>query len=152
MIDGKDAVPSGEYLACSIHGFVTVKMNEDGALSNLATFQEELRKFFSMEDSKNVKYSMLFEACITCSTILCLDEVGALLLPNDTTDEAFNAYWLVYILFTNYFEIISIAIASLDVFLKKFVNDIVVNLWCSFGNCYLGYPTQLITLKISKQL
>ena len=37
---------------------------------------------------------------------------------------------------------ISIAIASLDVFSKKFANDIVVDLWCCFGNCYFGYPTQ----------
>ena len=107
--------------------------NEDGTLSDLATFQEALRKYFSMEDSMNVKYSMLFETYRTCSTTYRLDEVGASLLPSDVTNEDFNAYWLVYILFTNHFEIISIAIASLDAFSKKFVNDIVVNLWCCFG-------------------
>ena len=108
--------------------------NEDGTLGDLATFQEVLRKFFSMKDSMKVKYSTLFEAYIPCSTTLRLDEVGASLLPSDVTDEDFNAYWLVYILFTNRFEIIPIAIASLDVFSKNFVIDIVVNLWCCFAN------------------
>ena len=77
---------------------------------------------------------MLFETYMTCITTLRLDEVGSSLLPSYITDEDFNAYWLVYILFTNHFEIISIAIASLDVFSKKFVNDIVMNLWCCFDN------------------
>ena len=77
---------------------------------------------------------MLFETYMTCITTLRLYEVGSSLLPSYITDEDFNAYWLVYILFTNHFEIISIAIASLDVFSKKFVNDIVVNLWCCFDN------------------
>ena len=90
----------------------------------------------------NVKYSMLFETYRTSSTTLRLDEVGISLLQNDVTDEDFNAYWLVYILFINHFEIMSIAIASMDVLSKKFVNDIVVNLWCCFGNCYFGYPSQ----------
>ena len=85
--------------------------NEDGTLSDHATFQAVSRRFFSMK----VKYSMLFETYIFCSTTLRLDEVGASLLPSDVTDEDFNAYWLVYILFTNHFEILSIAIASLDV-------------------------------------
>ena len=85
--------------------------NEDRALRDLATFQEALRKFFSMEDSMNVEHSMLFETYRTSSTTLRLDEVGASLLPNDVTDEDFNAYWLVYILFTNKYETISIAIA-----------------------------------------
>ena len=116
--------------------------NEDGILSDLATFQEALRKCFSMEGSMNVKYSMLFETYRISSTTLCLDEVASSLLPSHVTDEDFNAYWLVCILFTNHFEIISIAIASLDVFSKKFVNDIVVNMWCCSGNCYFGYPTQ----------
>ena len=116
--------------------------NEDRTSRDLATFQEALRKFFSMEDSMSVKYSMLFETYRTSSTTLRLDEVGSSLRPSDVTDDDFNAYWLVYILFTNHFEIISIVIASLDVFSKKFVNDIVVNLWCCFGNCYFSHPSQ----------
>ena len=67
----------------------------------------------------NVKYRMLFEPYITCSTTLRLDAVGSSLLPSGVTDEAFNAYWLVYILYTNHFEITSIATASLDVFQRN---------------------------------
>ena len=115
--------------------------NEDRTSSELATFQEALFKFFSMEESMNVKYSMLFETYSYSSMTIRLDEVGSSLLPSAVTDEDFNAYWLVYMVFTNHFEIKSIAIALLDVFSKKFVNDIVVNLWCCFGNCYFGYPT-----------
>ena len=85
---------------------------------------------------------MLFETYITCSTTLRLDEVGPSLLPSDITDEDFSAYWLLYVLFANHFEIISIVIASLDGFSKMFVHDILVNLRCCFGNCYLRYPTQ----------
>ena len=103
-------------------------------MSDLATFQEASRRFSGMKDSMKEKYSMLFETYRTSSTTLRLDEVGSSLLPSDVTDEDFNAYWLVYRLFTNHFEIISFAIASLDVVSKKFVNDIVVNLWCCFGN------------------
>ena len=79
--------------------------NEDWTWTDLATFKEALRKFFSMEDSMNVKYSMLFETYITSSTTPRLDEVGSSLLPSDVTDEDFNAYWLVCILITNHLEI-----------------------------------------------
>ena len=103
---------------------------EDGVLNDLATFQEASRKFTNMKDSMKVKYSMLVETYTPCNTTLSLDEVGSSLLPSDLTDEGFNAYWLVYILFTNHFEMISTAIVPLDAFSKKFVNDIVVNLRC----------------------
>ena len=83
---------------------------KDGNLSDLATFQEASRRFTSMKESMKVKYSMLFERHIPCNMTLCLDKVGSVLLPSDLTDEGFNAYWLVYILFTNHFEIISIAL------------------------------------------
>ena len=108
--------------------------NENGTLNDLATFQAASHRFFSMKDSMKVKYSMLFKTYRASSSTLCFDEVGSSLLPSDVTDKNFNAYWLVYILFTNHFEIISLAIASLDVFSNTFVNDIVVNLWCCFGN------------------
>lgn len=52
------------------------------------------------------------------------DEVGSSLLPNDLTDEGFNAYWLLHMLVTNHFEIASIPIAPLCIFSNKFVNDI----------------------------
>ena len=64
--------------------------------------------------TRNVKYSMLFDTYRSSSKTLRLDEVGSSLLASDVTDEHFNPYWLVYILFTNRFEIIPIAIASLD--------------------------------------
>ena len=87
---------------------------------------------------------MLVETNIPCNTTLSLDEVGSSLLPSDLTDEGFNAYWLVYILFTNHFEIISTAVVPLDVFSKKFVNDIVVNLRCCLWQLvfWLFYPIE----------
>ena len=71
----------------------------------LLHFKKHCVKFFSMEDSMNVKYSMLLETYITSSSTPRLDEVGSSLLPSDVTDEDFNTYWLVCILITNHFEI-----------------------------------------------
>ena len=83
---------------------------EDGTLNDLAGFREASRRFASMKEAMKVNYLMLVKAYIHGNTALCLEKVHSLQLPNDLTN----------------FEIISVAIDSLDVFSKKFVNDIVV--------------------------